>query len=416
MSMRGRLVVLCACAAALALVAGCGGSGSDNGGSTGSTGSTSTTATKGIPAGPIKIGLPIALTGPVNVYDGDLLNGAKAATAQIDAAGGVDGHRLELVTADTKSDIAQGANAALTVINEGAQFVIPTVDYNLGGGAARVAMQKHKIAISGAGDVRFGTSIGPYMFNLYVGSPTEGAVIAEYAASKRGWRDVYVLVDPTLAHATSTCAAFEEAFKLHGGTIVGRDTVTQTDASIASQVTRLRGQQDKVDGIVLCSYAPGAVSFLRQLRQGGITRDIVTDQALDGNFWERGLPDTKGIYGVSVGTLTPGETPNAGIAEAYANTSRLTGKPNVNGNPILTGYSAVQAIADAVRATGSVDAEAVKAHFEQYRDHVLAEGPVTWTSQCHTAVGRPMEIVSFADGEERYVATIRPTKLPSPSC
>src|SRR4051794_14642868 len=169
-----RLLLLLGLALAAVFGAGCGGD--DNGSSGNDQSATTATASASasgvIPAGPIKIGMPIALTGTINLFDGDMLVGAKAAVQEINAKGGVLGHWLEIVTADTQSNIAKGANAALDVIGKGAQFIIPTLDYNFGGAAARTAVSKKLIAMSSAGDTRFGLKIGPTMFNLYPGAPT----------------------------------------------------------------------------------------------------------------------------------------------------------------------------------------------------------------------------------------------------
>jgi branched-chain amino acid transport system substrate-binding protein len=61
-----------------------------------------------------------------------------------------------------------------------------------------------------------------------------------------------------------------------GGKIVDRDTFKNSDASLASQVTRLRTAMaaGKVDAIVFCSYLPGGSSAIRQIRAAGIDLPI----------------------------------------------------------------------------------------------------------------------------------------------
>ena len=132
MNRRTILVAAVAMVAATA-VAACGSSssssGSGSGSASGSAGS-STTAASSIPAGPITIGAPLALTGALNFADGPQLQGIQLAISNINAKGGVLGHKFKLITADTKSNPPTIATAAQTVINAGAQFMIPTMDYN----------------------------------------------------------------------------------------------------------------------------------------------------------------------------------------------------------------------------------------------------------------------------------------------
>ncbi len=399
-----------------AIAAGCGGD--DNADQAASSSGDNAQASKGgtIPDGPIKIGMPIAQTGVISLFDGDMLVGAKVAVDEINAKGGVDGHQLEIITADTKSDVANGSNAALEVIDKGAQFIIPTLDYNFGGAAARVAISKGLVAMSSAGDTRFGLKIGPSMFNLYPGSPTEGASMAEFLYSEKGWKTAYMLVDQAIAHETETCAAFKASFEQLGGKVAYEDKFASGDASISTQASRMRAAEDKVDGVVLCSFPPGAVAALKQLRSAGITKTIMLDQAMDGNNWQEGLSDTSNLFAVSVGALTPGETPNKQAANVYAAATKMTGKPNQFALGLLSGYSSVQALADAATELKTLDTKALTKYFETYKDKELAVGKTTWTSDCHTAVGRPYEVIDFPDGKSHYVTSVTATAIPEPSC
>ena len=55
-----------------------------------------------------------------------------------------------------------------------------------------------------------------------------------------------------------------------GAGIVGSDTFKNDDASIASQITRIKALPKEPDAIMLCSYAPGGASAVRQIRAAGI--------------------------------------------------------------------------------------------------------------------------------------------------
>lgn len=400
-------------AAALLFVSACtvSGTGSDSAKPAGN----GTTPAAGIPNGPIVVGLPIALTGPISLYDGDLLVGAQAAAAAINQAGGVDGHQIKLVTADTKSDIASGGAAALQVIGQGAQFVIPTLDYNFGGGAARTAMQHGLMAISAAGDLRFGLDIGPYMFNLYGGAAMEGAVLADFAQQK-GYKTVYMLTDTSIAHETSTCGAFKEVAGKAGISIISEATFQQSDTSIANLVTGIRSAQSQIDAVMMCSYPPGGASALRQLRSGGVTKPIMLDQGFDGNGWESGLPNPGEVYVTSVGVVTSGQDKDPNTAKVLTASQDFAGRPITYALGALTGYASVQTIAEAVKATNSVSASTVTKYLETWRNHSTGMGPTTWTSSCHTAPPRPMQMATVADSKLAYVTTVTPTTLPSKVC
>jgi branched-chain amino acid transport system substrate-binding protein len=370
-----------------------------------------------IPSGPIVIGMPIALTGPINAYDGNTLTGAQLAASAVNAAGGVDGHKVTIITADTASSIAQGSTAAEQVIAQGAQFIIPTIDYNYGGGAARVAQGRNLITISAADDTRFGMSIGNDVFNLDTGGPTEGAVLAQYAYATLKWRKAYVLEDTSLAAAQATCnTGFRQSFTAFGGTSSVETFQETSESSIVSAVSQAQRAVGQEDGVVLCGNPPSGATVIRQLRAAGVSLPLLLSDGFDGNFWESSVPDLVNTHTISFGPVTPGQDKqNEAAEQAYAAAQRA-GKTVTQSLGFLAGYSAVQAIADAVKATGSVSASKIRPYFETFKNHPLAIGPTTWTGSCHARAGNPLVIANFKNGEEQYVASVTPTKLPADDC
>jgi ABC-type branched-subunit amino acid transport system substrate-binding protein len=137
---------------------------------------------------------------------------------------------------------------------------------------------------------------------------------------------------------------------------------------------------------------------------------MLTD-AFDGNFWESGVSDLSNSYAVSYGVATRGQSAGS-IAAALKQAKR----PVQLSLGYLEAYSALQAIAEAVTATGSISANKIRPYFEKFKNHALAIGPTTWTKNCHSRVGNPMIIADFANGTERYVATIKPKHIPAGSC
>ena len=92
------------------------------------------------------------------------------------------GRQLELVTADTKSEITLGTNAALEVIEKGADFLIVTADFDFGGAAALVACENDLIAFSlGAESEKFGVQ------GLCQNAFTAGTVAGAYSAGMAEW-------------------------------------------------------------------------------------------------------------------------------------------------------------------------------------------------------------------------------------
>ncbi len=379
-----------------------------------SVGQDSGAATSGIPKGPIVIGLPIGLTSFINFYDSQVLLGARVEAAQLNAHGGILGHKVKIVTADTASNIAQGGPAAQQVISEGAKFILPTVDYNFGGVAAGVAQAHHLITISAADDPRMGLSIGKDVFNFDTTGANAGSVLAQYAYNTLKERKAYLLEDTTLAAMAANCSGFSAAFKSLGGTIVATSTYDGTTAAQTAAVSALQAAGSSFDVIMLCGYPPTGASVLKGIRADGVNASVMTTDAFDGNFWESAVPDQTNIYTASYGIPTAGQ--GSGPAANAINLARKQGHPVSVALGYLEAYSALQAIAQAVKATHSVNDVKIRKYFESFRNHSLAIGPTTWTSKCHARVGNSMIIADFVNGVENYVTTIKPTQIPAGAC
>ena len=141
----------------------------------------------------VVVGAAVALSGFIAPYD-DPHKGAILAIEDINAKGGVLGKQIEFVTADTKSDPAQGANAAIEVMEQGAEIVLVTCDF--GSPAAITAQSRGKIAFSlCAGVPKFGVQgIGDLAFSMGIGTPAEGAIMAEWAHAP-GWTKPFIFKD-----------------------------------------------------------------------------------------------------------------------------------------------------------------------------------------------------------------------------
>jgi branched-chain amino acid transport system substrate-binding protein len=100
-----RMRVVCWVVAAF-LVAACGSSGGGNGGTSSYSGKT------------IKLGAVLSITGAGGVYGPQSRDGANLAVKQINAAGGVNGAKIELTVEDDASDKAQSSEKAQTLIQQ----------------------------------------------------------------------------------------------------------------------------------------------------------------------------------------------------------------------------------------------------------------------------------------------------------
>lgn len=382
---------------ALALLAAACGSSDDAGSGTG----TQSASGSGLPDGPIVIGSATARSGPFAPYDTGPATGLEVAVDDINRAGGVLGRRLEIVYADTESDPARGAAAALEVIDEGASVVVVSCDFDLGSPAASAAVAKGVLASSTCGaSTRFNPDVlGPLVFTMSTGTPAEGEIMARWAAEVKGFRTAYVLEDPGFAYNKDLCEGFESAFPENGGEIVGSDTFKSTDTKISAQIGRISAT--KPDFVFLCALTPAGPTALKQLRAAGIDTPVLSGAAMDGSYWIRSVPNLSDFYFDTYGSIfgdDPRPEVNAFVEQEEAKTGSM---PATSFD--MTGYALGQALARAIEQARSLDGEALSQALETFDGEELITGPTTFTATSHLNGVRPMAIIEVQDGRFRFL-------------
>ncbi len=355
----------------------------------------------------VVIGFAIGMSGWMNAYDGPPLVGSLMAIEEFNAQGGILGKPIRAVIADTKTDLIQGAKAGAEVVAKGAHFMVVSCDYDMGAPAATVADANKMIAISFcASDAKLGVQgIGPYAFTMNIFGQGEGVIGARYAWD-RGWRKGYALLDASGEYDKSVCHGFLEYWKKIGGEVVGVDTFMQEDASIASQITRYKemaAKRGEPEVLMLCSYNPGAVTAIRQIRAAGIDVPILGGDSMDGDYWVEGVPGLSDHYAVTFGSMY-GEDPRAEVNEFFERYRKQHGAPD-SSFP-LNGYSVVQAIKIAAERAGSLDSDKVLAEMNKFDKEPLLWGATTFTPDVHIDLVHPMAIIQIQNGKGSHAATV----------
>ncbi len=361
---------------------------------------------------PITIGLVMPFSGWFQPIDDGTVKGALLAVDDINAAGGVLGRPLKVVQFDNKSEPPLGADGAIQLIAQGAAMILVPSDFDFGAPGAVVAQSKGVVVFSGASDPKFGVKgIGNLAYSTSNASQVQGALMAEWAYNKKGWRQAYVLTDNTISYTKSLCGSFAERWKeLAGADGVGQDTFLNNDPSIAAQVTRIRSQQKKPDLIFLCSYVPGGPSAIRQLRAAGIDQPILTGESMDGDYRIGTVPGLSNFYIINYGSMF-GDDPQASINAFYSRYQAKYGK-RADVSYALRGYAAVEAFARAVKTAGSTDGAAVAKALDAFKDEPLIIGPTTYTSSRHIQTTRPMTLIEVQQGKFKALDRLSLVKVP----
>ena len=351
----------------------------------------------------IIVGFAIAESGWMQAYDQPSTRAALVRVDEINEAGGLLGKQIQVVTADTKTDRNEGVKAGQEVVDEGADMVVVSCDYDFGAPAANVAQDADLISFFlCAEDVKAGIEgVGPYSFSASVLAAVQGATMAEWSINERKAKTGYVLLDTSIEYNKGICYGFDWMFPKAGGEIIGRDTFKNDDPSIASQITRIKSLASPPDVIMLCSYNPGGASAAKQLRAAGIESLIVNGSSLDGNYWLDAVPDLSGFVVPVQGSIY-GDDPDPNVETFNKKYEKKWGE-RPSSQYAYPGYVLIDVWAKAVERAGTTETEAVVAELEKMNNEPTLFGPRTFTSELHHQNQATYKLVEATDGKFAYI-------------
>ncbi|TKZ21398.1 ABC transporter substrate-binding protein [Shimia litoralis] len=352
----------------------------------------------------ITIGFAIAQSGWLEAYDTPATTAARIRIEEINAAGGLLGRQIKWIEADTKSDQQQSASAGLQLIDEGADMLVVSCDYDFGAPAALAAESEGiNSFFLCAEDVKAGIQgVGPNSFSASVLAAVQGATMAEWSMAERDAKTGYVLLDTTIEYNKGICTGFDWMFPTAGGDIVGRDTFKNGDASIASQITRIKALPQEPDVIMLCSYIPGAASAVRQIRAAGINSLILNGSAVDGSYWLGATPDLSGFVVPVQGSIY-GDDPRADVEAFNVAYEKATGARPAS-SYAYPGYVLIDLWAKAVERAGTVEGSEVTAELEKMTDEPTAFGPRSFSDELHHQNAAEMQIIEITNAKPAVVS------------
>jgi branched-chain amino acid transport system substrate-binding protein len=314
----------------------------------------------------IILGAALCLTGVQAPLDTPGFRGAQVAVKELNDKGGVLGKPVELINVDGKSDPVVVGNAAVEVIEKGADAIIAPCDFDFGGPASREAQEAGLVGISTcASDPLYSSwSLGDKQFTLSMWNTTMGATAADYAFKERGWKTAYVVTDQFIAYTKSLSKYFNERFKTLGGEILLEDTYTNGDMEFSAQLARLKALDRKPDVIFVSSYGQDIGMIIRSLREVGYDAPILGGDSYDDPAMIEALGPKLGndVYFVTHTWMGPEAHPDMPrFIELY--TKMFGEKPDTAF--VATGWDVVMMLAKAIEAAGTTEGAALAKAPEQ---------------------------------------------------
>jgi branched-chain amino acid transport system substrate-binding protein len=328
----------------------------------------------------IKIGLQAPLTGPSATDGKSAQIAATMAVEDINAAGGVLGQKIELVTYDDQAKSDQAIFTANKLIGEDGVKLVVNGSYSASGRAAAPVFQKAGVVMISAYGVHPDiTRAGDYMFRLvHLGEP-QGAATALYVGKTLGIKKVSTITMDN-DYGQATMDGFLQAAGKYGIEVLNKYSYSLKDRQFGSIVASVK--RDNPDAIYATGYFFTAGPLVSQLRAAGITVPIIGSQAFDSEkFVEIAGPAADGTYIIdSFDRDRKDETLQKFFAEFK---NRAGYAPE--GVAAIT-YSAVRLMADGIKRANSTDPEKVRDALAATKNFPLLEGNMNAFNSLHEII------------------------------
>jgi len=363
---------------------------------------------------PIVIGAAVDLTKNMAPFDAPALEAAQLEIKKINAAGGVDGHPLEIKYLNDQLDPNQTKSDALKLVTEGVNIGWVTCDVDYATPAITEFLSAKLLTVSPCigtdqmGPSRFG-SAGKLAFTFGNPAQQDGAALAEWAYS-RGWHSADVVTDKLLVYFQNVCTAFTKRFQQLGGKIVDQESFTQGDKTIGNVATRINGK--KASMIAFCtSFGTDAPAFVDSLRTLGNKTPIANGWASDGSYWWSKNPKITNFYFLTYASALAPDPSSA--VNAFEAKMKKIGQPAQTGG-FITGADAIDAIAHVIeQAHGSTDGATLANLMSHLKKFQTLGGPITFTPGFHSPTGRPYRVIEVNNNTAKFLGLHVTQKIPN---
>jgi branched-chain amino acid transport system substrate-binding protein len=352
--------------------------------------------------GPIKIGQYGAFSGKEAAFGVAARKGVILAFDEANAAGGLLGRKLELITEDNQSKAGESATIAKKFVSRDKVVAVLGGNPSINSLEAAPIFQNAKlpmVAISST-NPRV-TEMGPYIFRVCFIDPFQGAVLAKFAKDTLHAKRAAILTSVNNPYSVGIAKVFREKFTAAGGEVVIEQKHSEGDKDFRAQLTAIKSA--KPDVIFHSSnYTEGALICM-QARQLGFTGPL-----FGGDAWE--APQLIEIGGKAVeGTYySTHASPESTAPEMRNFIKKFHGRwAGENPDSIAAlGYDAAQLLFDAIRRAGTTDSAPLRDAIATTSGFSGATGKITIDKDRNAT--KSAVIITVKDGKFAYVETVDP--------
>ena len=356
----------------------------------------------------IKIGVVSEMTGSNATYGTSVVNGMKLALKEVNDKGGVNGKKVSIVVADSKSEPAEAANAMSKLVNQDKTPVVMGIFTSSSAIAAANVSESAKVPFLAIGatnpkvtlDDKTG-KVKPNTFRVCFIDPFQRTVGANFVLNELKLKKAVIFVDNSSDYSKGLASFFKQAYTSKGGEIVGEEAYLQKDTDFKAVLTKIKTMNPEI--LYVPGYYEEVGKIIKQARELGMNLPIV-----GGDGWDS--PKLSEIAGAGplnntffTNHYSPDDTSPASKAFVDAYVKAYNQKPDA---PAVLGYDGARLMIDAISRAGGTEGAKVSKALAETKNYKAVTGD-TSLNETHDAV-KSAVIIEFKDGKQAYRATVKP--------
>lgn len=351
----------------------------------------------------IVIGHFASLTGNIANFGQSERKGTDLALKQINAAGGINGKKVKIVTYDDQGKPEEVQTAVTKLITQdNVLAIIGEVASSLSLVAADVAMRNKTPMISPSSTNPAVTQKGEYIFRICFIDPFQGEVMAQFAHDRLKAKTAAILRDVKNDYSVGLANFFTKAFEASGGKIVLDTSYQEKDVDFKAQLTDIKAK--KPDVIFVPGYYNEVALIARQGRALGITQPL-----LGGDGWES--EDLFKVGGAAVNGSYYSSHYSPDTKDPVTQKFIADFKAEYGSTPdsmAALGYDAFNVMMNAIKNAKAINREEIKNALALTKDFSTATGKITINSERNAV--KSAVVLKITDGKAGFDSLVEPKK------
>jgi branched-chain amino acid transport system substrate-binding protein len=350
----------------------------------------------------IQIGFFGALTGPTATFAQSGRNGASLAVEQINAAGGVLGKKLVLLSEDDRGEASEAASAVSKLITRDHVVALIGEQASSRTLAAAPIAQSYKVPLISPTSTNVEvTKKGEYIFRACFIDAYQGRAVADFAHRDLKAKTAAILIDARSDYSVGLAEAFRKSFEAQGGKITSELKYEEGDSDFSAQLTALRPPQPDV--LFIPGYYTDAGLIARQAKSLGLKATLLGADGWDSpKLVEIGGDAMEGAYFANHYSVDDPSPAVRKFVDAYK--ARYSAEPD---SIAATSYDAMRMLADAITRAGSTEGPRVRDALATTKDFPGVTGTITMDADRNPV--KAAVILKIEGGRYRFAGAVAPT-------